>query len=175
VAKTHSRSSQIEAGSKAYFQAIAEARYVIRRVFRLVDERAKLVDLEPLEHQALIQIHGAHSATMNVGEVAERLHVSPAFSSKLVKSLVAKGFVQTKSDASDQRVVNLSATRKGAQTLVEVDDDVRMHVDYFTQQLSAEQKEAALAVFAFYVGVNIRVLHHHSSMDEAMLPTLITA
>ena len=46
-------------GLKGYFHGVAEARYVIRRIFRIVDEQAKSAGLEPLEHQALIQLFGA--------------------------------------------------------------------------------------------------------------------
>ena len=38
-----------------YFHGIAKARYVIRKVIRIVDEQAKKAGLDPLEHQALIQ------------------------------------------------------------------------------------------------------------------------
>jgi DNA-binding MarR family transcriptional regulator len=155
--------------SKQYFQSVAEARFVARQVFRLVDERAKVHGLEALEHQALIQIYGAKGDEISVGEVAARLHIVPAFGSKQVKSLVQKQLVRSRPSELDQRVVHLSVTPKGAKLLTLIDDEVRMHVDYFTRQLTPEQKEAAIAIFAFYVGTNVRVLNHARSMEPSLL------
>jgi DNA-binding MarR family transcriptional regulator len=142
------------AGSAAlrYFHGVADARFVIRRVFRIVDDRAKSHGLDPLEHQALIQIYGLRGGDVRVGTVAERLDIAPAFASKLVKALGAKGFVKTAPSPDDQRVSRLSATETGAKLLAEIDADVRVHVDFFTRALTPEQKNAALSIFAFYVG-----------------------
>ncbi len=75
-----------------YFQGVAQARFVLRKVFRLIEEQAKLAGLDPLEHQALIQIYGSPLKRLRVKEVAERLDIVPAFASGLVKSLEGKGF-----------------------------------------------------------------------------------
>jgi DNA-binding MarR family transcriptional regulator len=155
--------------AKHYFQSVAEARFVARQVFRLVDERAKVHGLEALEHQALIQIYGAKSDEISVGEVAARLHIVAAFGSKLVKKLVQKELVRSRLSELDQRVVHLSVTAKGAKLLSLIDTEVRMHVDYFTQQLAPEQKEAAIAIFAFYVGTSVRILDHTRSMEQSLL------
>ena len=136
-----------------YFHGVADARFVIRRVFRIVDERAKSHGLEPLEHQALIQIYGMRGGDTRVGTVAERLDIPPAFASKLVKSLSSKGFVDVTGSARDGRVSELSATVAGAELLGEIDADVRVHVDFFTRGLTHAQKAAALSIFTFYVGL----------------------
>ena len=138
----------------AYFHGVADARFVIRRVFRIVDERAKSRGLDPLEHQALIQIYGARDGDVRVGTVAERLDISSAFASKIVKALVAKNLVALSDSVHDLRVTNVSATPAGIAMLTEIDAEVRIHVDFFTRQLTHEQKAAALSIFAFYVGVD---------------------
>jgi DNA-binding MarR family transcriptional regulator len=141
-------------GSEAqtYFHGVADARFVIRRAFRIVDERAKSHGLDPLEHQALIQIYGLRERDVRVGTVAERLDIPPAFASKLVKALTGKGYVRAQTSPHDQRVSHLSATPTGAALLAEIDADVRVHVAFFTRSLTAEQRAAALSIFAFYVG-----------------------
>ena len=96
-----------------YFHGVADARFVIRRVFRIVDERAKLRGLEPLEHQALIQIYGARVDDLRVGALAERLDISSAFASKLVKALVSRGLIALTGSEADQRVTHVSATAAG--------------------------------------------------------------
>ena len=138
--------------ARRYFHGVADARFVIRRVFRIVDERAKSRNLDPLEHQALIQIYGLRDSDVRVGTVAERLDIPPAFASKLVKALAGKGLVSAKPSPHDQRVSHLSATPAGATLLAEIDADVRVHVDFFTRGLTGEQKDAALSIFTFYVG-----------------------
>jgi DNA-binding MarR family transcriptional regulator len=138
----------------AYFHGVADARFVIRRVFRIVDERAKSRGLEPLQHQALIQIYGARGGDVRVGTVAERLDISSAFASKIVKALVRKKLVSLADSAHDQRVTNVAATAAGIALLTEIDADVRVHVGFFTRGLTPEQKEAALSIFAFYVGLD---------------------
>jgi DNA-binding MarR family transcriptional regulator len=138
----------------AYFHGVADARFVIRKVFRIVDERAKNHGLDPLEHQALIQIYGARDGDVRVGTVADRLDISSAFASKIVKALVTKGLVVLSDDAHDQRVTNVATTAAGTALLVEIDADVRVHVGFFTRGLTTEQKDAALSIFAFYVGLD---------------------
>jgi DNA-binding MarR family transcriptional regulator len=138
----------------AYFHGVADARFVIRKAFRIVDERAKTHGLDPLEHQALIQIYGARDGDVRVGTVADRLDISSAFASKIVKALVAKDLVVLSDDAHDQRVTNVAATPAGIALLVEIDADVRVHVGFFTRGLTPEQKDAALSIFAFYVGLD---------------------
>jgi DNA-binding MarR family transcriptional regulator len=138
----------------AYFHGVADARFVIRRVFRIVDERAKSRGLEPLQHQALIQIYGARGGDVRVGTVAERLNISSAFASKIVKALVRKKLVSLADSAHDQRVTNVAATAAGIAMLTEIDADVRVHVGFFTRGLTSEQKAAALSIFAFYVGLD---------------------
>jgi DNA-binding MarR family transcriptional regulator len=148
-----------------YFSGVADARFVVRKVFRIVDERAKSRDLDPLEHQALIQIYGARDRDVRVGDVAERLDISPAFASKLVKALGQKGLVTSRQSLRDQRVIHLKASAKGAKLLAEIDAEVRFHVDYFARQLTPDQKAAALSIFAFYVGTRIEI--HDDVAEQA--------
>src|SRR6478736_1849013 len=86
-----------------YFQGVAQARYVLRKVFRLVEEEAKRAGIDPLAHQALIQIYGSPTGALKVKDVAERLDITPAFASSLVKTLAAKGLIATKKDKRDSR------------------------------------------------------------------------
>ena len=80
-----------------------------------------------------------------------------------MKALVAKGFVALTGSEADQRVTHVSATAAGIATLVEIDADVRVHVDVFTRDLSRAQKAAALSIFAFYVGTRIAIVRDGES------------
>jgi DNA-binding MarR family transcriptional regulator len=139
-----------------YFQGVAQARYVLRKVFRLVEEQVKKTGLDPLAHQALIQIYGSPDMELQVNQVAERLDISPAFASNLIKPLVEQGHVtRTRGVGSDQRVTQVKVTKKGVALLQHVDSQVQVHVDYFTRQLTPQQRENALSILVFYVGASL--------------------
>ena len=139
----------------AYFEGVARARYIIRRTFRIFDEVARNSDLEPLQHQALIQIlgGGVTEGALPVSRVAERLNVTPAFASRLVQELEAKDLVVRRASEVDRRVILVEATANGRRCLAKVSDGVRRDVSYFQSHLTEEDRAAALTVMAFYVGV----------------------
>ena len=139
-----------------YFYGVAEARYVLRKVFRLVEEEAKRAGIDPLAHQALIQIYGSVAGALRVKEVAERLDSAPAVASSLVKSLVGKGLIVQTRDKSDARVSWVRITKEGRAALHRIDEQVQNHVEYFTRGLSAEQTEAAVSILMFYAGVSLK-------------------
>lgn len=138
-----------------YFEGVARARYIIRRTFRIFDEVARDAQIEPLQHQALIQIVGGGVAEgpLPVTRIAERLDVTSAFASRLVQELEAKGLVLRRPSEVDRRVILVEATPNGRQCLSKISDGVRRHVSYFQSHLSQEDRAAALTVMAFYVGV----------------------
>lgn len=139
----------------AYFYGVAQARYVLRKVFRLVEEEAKRAGIDPLAHQALIQIYGSEAGALRIKDVAERLDITPAFASSLIKSLVAKALITTRRDVQDSRVTWVEVTKQGRAALHRIDEQVQIHVDYFTRTLSNAQTEAALSVLMFYAGVSL--------------------
>lgn len=138
-----------------YFAGVAQARYVLRKIFRLVEEQAKKRGLDPLAHQLLIQVYGSSETSLRVKEVAERLDISPAFASSLTKDLVEKKYLTRAKSAEDQRAALLSITKEGRRLLHEIDEEVQLHTDYFNQQLESQQREAALSILLFYVGISL--------------------
>ncbi|MGH3277793.1 MAG: MarR family winged helix-turn-helix transcriptional regulator [Trebonia sp.] len=132
--------------------SIAEARYVMRKVSRIVDDEAKLQGLDPLEHQAMLQAYGAGDKLRTVSKLAERLDVAPALASRVVNGLVAKGMVIRHSSQADKRVTEIEISEQGAELIRKIDQRVHIHMDYFQTQLTEPQRLAALAIFTFYVG-----------------------
>ena len=65
----------VKSDLQRYFYGVSRARYVLRKVFRLIDEEARRHGLEPLQHQTLIQIVGAESEPLRVNEIAERMDI----------------------------------------------------------------------------------------------------
>lgn len=142
-----------QANFPGYVHGISQARYVVRKVFRIVDEQAKKAGLDPLQHLALIHIYGTSDTAIPVNQVAERLDIAPAFASRLIKELEARGLIRREQSALDRRMTYVAATDAGVQLLRDVDSGVRAHVHYFQSQLSDDGRLAALAIFAFYVGL----------------------
>ena len=138
-----------------YFMAVAHVRYILRKVFRMVDEQAKRLELESLAHQALLQIYGSPNQRLRVSKLAERLDIAPAFASNLIKSLVKRKLLQRGSDPSDMRVTVLQITPAGRGLCHRIDAEVRPHVDYFASQLTADERETALSILMFYMGPGI--------------------
>jgi DNA-binding MarR family transcriptional regulator len=136
-----------------YFAEVAEARYVLRRVFRITEEQARDAGLDPLAHQALIQIYGSAARRLRVNELAERLDIAPAFASSLLKSLAGDGMIDRRRDEGDHRVTWVSATDAAIEKLVAIDAAVGFHVDYFAAQIPANDRKRALATLKFYVGL----------------------
>lgn len=139
----------------AYFEGVARARYIIRRTFRIFDDVARDAEVEPLQHQALIQIlgGGVTEGPLPVSRIADRLDVSSAFASRLVQELEGKGLVVRRPSEVDRRVILVEATDEGRACLARVSDGVRRHVAYFQSHLTEEDRAAALTTVAFYVGV----------------------
>lgn len=144
--------SRAKADKQAYFQSIASARYVLRKVFRIVEERAKAFDIHPLAHQALIQLYGSPEGCLRVKDVAERLDIVPAFASTLIRSLLSKGLATRNRGDVDQRETLIRVSKSGIKVLIEIDESVQADVERFTKTLSTEQKELAVSVLLFYVG-----------------------
>ena len=135
-----------------YFAAVAHVRYILRKVFRIIEEKAKEVGLESLAHQALLQVYGSANQELRVSELAERLDIAPAFASNLIKGLVKSKYLKRDSDASDGRVTILKITPAGRAVCDRIDNEVKPHVDYFTSQLTMDERETALSTLMFYVG-----------------------
>ena len=135
-----------------YMEHVARARYVIRKVQRTIDDCAKRHGLESLEHQALIQIHGAPGRRLPVGQLAEKLDIVPTFTSRLVQQLEGAGLaVRTRSE-TDGRGTLVSATTEGVQRLYSIVEDVHEAIAQFRASLTPDQQLAAHEIMAFYVG-----------------------
>ncbi|MGO4567107.1 MarR family winged helix-turn-helix transcriptional regulator [Rhizobium sp. 2YAF20] len=135
-----------------YFIGVAEARYVLRKAFRIVEDQAKEYGIDPLAHQALIQIYGSRDMQLQVNQIANRLDIAPAFASSLVKTLVEKGLASRRRDEQDQRITYVAITEEGRDIMDSIDEKVKFHVDYFSGQLTREERESALSILMFYAG-----------------------
>ena len=140
---------------RAYMHSVAQARYVVRKVIRIVHEQAKKAGLDPLEHEALLQIYGnGGDELLSVNGLADLLDVAPALASRVIKALAAKGLVRREQSGKDKRVTLVAATDVGIALLRTVDRDVHVHIDYFRKQLEDGDRLALMAIFAFWAGLD---------------------
>lgn len=140
---------------RSYAYNIAEARYVMRRVTRIINEQAKKRGFDPLQHQALLQVYGIREdEQLTISGLGDRLDVPAAFASRLVRKLEDEGYLTRAQSVRDKRVTHVQATDSGVQVLREIDEEVHRHVAYFQHSLSDTQRVAALSIFAFYVGID---------------------
>jgi DNA-binding MarR family transcriptional regulator len=138
-----------------YFSNVAAARYVIRKVFRLIDEEARAAGLEPLEHQALIQLFGSPGRTLQMKDLAERLDVGADVASKLVSSLEERGYARRNRSSDDRRAINVAATAAAQRRLAEIDVRVREDISLLQRDWPRAMQLAALETFAFYAGLAV--------------------
>lgn len=136
-----------------HVKAIAHARYVLRKILRMLDAQAMAAELLPLEHQTLLQIYGA-DAPLPVNKVADRLDIAPALASRLITQLEQRGFVERVRDLDDKRIIAVKAKRDGIEKLRQIDSSVHVAVHAFQDTLSDEAKLGALTTFAFYLGLD---------------------
>ena len=140
---------------QSYVRNVAEARYVMRRVLRIVEERAKEQGLDPLLHQALLQVYGTGDGQgITVGALAARLDIAAALTSRLVRRLTELGLVTRRPSETDRRAIIVSATPEGADKLAAIDDEVHRYVAFLQRELGESEKYMALSIFAFYVGLD---------------------
>ena len=59
-------------------------------------------------------------------------------------------------DKKDSRVAWVKVTKKGQEALHRIDEQVQIHVDYFTRNLAPAETEAALSTLMFYAGVSLK-------------------
>jgi DNA-binding MarR family transcriptional regulator len=136
-----------------YFRGVANARYVLRKVFRLIEEQAKEFGLDSIDHQCLIQIYGSPDRRLRVKELASRMDISQAFASNISRSLVEKGYADRVRCDEDLRSNFVGITEAGVKLLCSIDDAVRLHVEYFTKQVSSSEREMAIYMMMFYIGL----------------------
>jgi DNA-binding MarR family transcriptional regulator len=139
----------------AYQAAVADARFLMRRAFRMIDEEARKVGLDPLENQLLVQLRGAPALTRSVSDLASRLDVALGLVSRLAKELERRKLVFRKQSPDDGRVTLVCALAKGENLAIAVAENVQARFKTLQDEFSEEHRRAALQVWANNFGVGI--------------------
>lgn len=125
---------------------------LIRRVRRVVGERARMVhpDLQPASYLILSWIDQAGS--VRASEVAEQFDVDKGAVSRQVKHLVALGLLQADKDPADARALLLTVTDEARTRLADVSDHRRKWLDEQLSDWSADDLAGFAAMLARYNG-----------------------
>jgi DNA-binding MarR family transcriptional regulator len=140
---------------RRYIQAIAEARYTVRTVTRIIDGQARAAGVEPLQHQALLQVDADDRSMLPVTRLAERLDIPVEVASRLVRQLETDGLVRRAQSRGDRRVTEVHITAAGRRIVRSVLREVIPHVERFARGLEPDAKRRSLMVFAFYLGLDL--------------------
>lgn len=100
----------------ADYAALLAFRDGLRRFMRFSEDRARAAGLTAAQHQLLLAVRG-HGTPPSVGEVADHLLLRHHSAVELVDRAVQKGLLKRTADPTDQRVVRLSLTAAGRDTL----------------------------------------------------------
>jgi DNA-binding MarR family transcriptional regulator len=104
--------------STTRLQALAEFRHQLRLFLHFSEEAAAKFDLQPQQHQLLLQIAGRPDGTpATVGYVAERLGLRHNSVVELSMRCEEAALIRRTHDGNDRRCVLLELTPKGLQTL----------------------------------------------------------
>jgi DNA-binding MarR family transcriptional regulator len=155
--RARGKGENADAAFLEYVREIAHARFIIRKTFRIVDDRAKRAGIDPLEHQMLLQIAGHAHQPLSVGGLAERLDIVPALASRLITTLESRDLATRVPSGADRRITHVKVTDEGLALLVAIDAEVRAEVTHFQRQLKVEDRAAALSTFGFYVGLPVQI------------------
>lgn len=97
---------------------LAEFRYQLRRFLQFSEQAAHQANLQPQQHQLLLQVAGAPEGTpITIAYAAERLGLRHNSVVELVNRSVGEGLLARHRDAVDARCVLLELTAKGRRVL----------------------------------------------------------
>jgi len=103
---------------KELVELLAEFRYQLRRFVQFSEQAAHQANLQPQQHQLLLQVAGAPAGTqVTIAYAAERLGLRHNSVVELVNRSVGEGLLLRHKDIADARCVLLELTSKGKRVL----------------------------------------------------------
>ena len=128
--------------------AVADARYLMRRAFRMVDDESRKLGIDPLANQLLVQLRGAPDFTRSVSELGVRLDIPLNLASRLCGQLEGRGLVEKLPSPDDRRVTLIHATAAGIDLAAQIGNRARIRFQELQQDLPDDRRRAALMVWA---------------------------
>lgn len=104
--------------TKSQYEMLAAFRFALRQFLRFSEDAAHEAGITPQQHQALLAIKGfPNRDRVTVGELAERLQVTPHSAVGLVDRLEAEKLVMREASETDRRQVFITLAKRGEQVL----------------------------------------------------------
>lgn len=104
--------------SKTLLPFLAEFRYQLRRFMQFSEQAAHQANLQPQQHQLLLQVAGAPEGTpVTIAYAADRLGLRHNSVVELVNRSAGEGLLVRHKDENDARCVLLELTSKGRRIL----------------------------------------------------------
>ena len=141
AATTESNQAALERDAVALHEAVAD----LVRVYQFRDrDRICCHDVSVTQCYALETIveHGP----MRLSALTDRLFLDKSTTSRVVSTLVRKGYVEQRADAKDGRATTLSATRQGQRLCARITDDLVDQQKQLLQDLDPEVRAGVVQV-----------------------------
>ena len=141
AATTESKESALDRDAVALHAAVA----ALVRVYQFRDrDRICCHDVSVTQCYALETLveHGP----IRLSALAERLFLDKSTTSRVVSSLVRKGYVEQRADEKDGRAVTLSATRQGHRLCARITDDLVDQQKQLLQDLDPDVRAGVVQV-----------------------------
>ena len=138
---TDSKQKALDRDALALHEAVAD----LVRVYQFRDrDRICCHDVSVTQCYALQTIveHGP----LRLSALAERLFLDKSTTSRVVSTLVRKGYVEQRADAKDGRATTLSATRQGQRLCARITDDLVDQQRQLLQDLDPEVRAGVVRV-----------------------------
>ena len=131
-----SRSFSADAQDLALVRALAEFRYQLRCFTLFSEQAAHNADLQPQQHQLLLQVAGCEpDYPVTVSYAAERLGLCHKSTVELVNRCAKQDLLTRKPDPVDGRKVLLQITPKGRRLLLSLSEHHALELDELAPQL----------------------------------------
>lgn len=101
----------------ADYQRLLELRDGLRRFLHWSEEQARAAGITPTQHQLLLAVRGHPDGPPTLGDLSAHLLLRHHSAVGLVDRAEAAGLVTRTGDADDHRVVRVTLTERGADTL----------------------------------------------------------
>jgi MarR family 2-MHQ and catechol resistance regulon transcriptional repressor len=133
--------SGLDADAHALQAAVAE----LVRVYQFRDrDRICCHDISVTQCYALETLVDA--GPMRLGALAERLFLDKSTTSRVVRTLVRKGYVESRDDATDGRATTLHATRAGQRLCARITEDLVEQQKQLLQDLDPKIRSGVVEV-----------------------------
>lgn len=145
MARTHSPASATTTARNRDAVALHEAIADLVRVYQFHDrDQICCHDVSVTQCYALETLveHGP----LRLNALAERLFLDKSTTSRVVSTLVRKGYVEQRRDPSDRRATNLSATRQGARLCARITNDLIAQQKQLLQDLDPKIRAGVVQV-----------------------------